>query len=184
MKRAFCLVLAIMLCWISSAFAAEIDLPSMSNEELRDLITRAQAELDSRSQADDVTPILYEGNGIKLYLTGKYEIQHRKDADLVYFEYIVENSSSRDLEISGKDGYVNGWSIGYVSFYGEPKAGKKAKDVFCVDIKPAGISEYKDIETVEFTVEFYLGKSKYSFSDPDVAQQITMTFSNGSIEIK
>lgn len=184
MKKLVCLLLIAMICFVSSALAAEIDFAEMSDEELQELITRAQAELNSRSQEENTSPILYEENGIKLYLTGKYEIQHRKDADLVYFEYIVENNTTHDIQISGHDCYVNGWDIGYVPFYGEPKSGKKAKDVFCVDIRPASISEYKDIETVEFVIEFYLGKSKYSFSDPDYQKEITMTISNGIIRIQ
>ena len=184
MKRIFCLLVMVMICCISFAYAADIDLSQMSDAELKELITHAQEELNSRTQGKDATPVLYDDNGIKLYLTGKHDIQHRTDAELVYFEYIVENNTSSDLEISGRDGYVNGWDIGYVSFYGEPNAGKKAKDVFCVDIKPASISEYKAIEEIEFTIELYLGKSKYSLSDPSYKKKITMILKDGTVEVK
>lgn len=187
MKRliATILFLVTVVCCASNALAGEIDLSKMSREELQNLINRAQTELNIRYQTENVLPVLYEENGIKLYLTGENFVQHRADADLAYIGYIVENNTSYDLEISGKDGYVNDWDINTVPFYGEPKAGKKARDVFCLKLTPAGISELEDIETVEFTIEFYLGKSKYSFGiQPDYSKHIKMTIGNGFVIIE
>lgn len=182
MKRFTCLIIAIALILFNTFAIADYDFSQMTDKELSDFIDQAQAELKKRSKSEEKSLVIYDEDGIKISFTGIYRSQHRKDAELFYFEYIAENNSSNDLEFCGRDCSVNDWEVGYLPCYGFPKAGKKAKEVMCIDIKPASISNFDEIEEIEFTLCLYFNRSSLS-RDADAEKVVTLKFENGEFYV-
>ncbi len=182
MKKILSLICVVILLLSSAVASAEFDFHSMSNTELEALIEQAQAELDNRDGVqEENSPVFYDANGIKMYLSGEYKVQWAPmaKADILYLEYIIENNSTHELDIRSMDAYVNGWDIDGISFYAEPKPGKKGKDYMAIKLTPAGISTFEEIKEVEFILEiFYDGRW---MRPADIEALIKMRFEDGKI---
>ena len=171
MKRISCLLVSLMLL-VSVAIAEDIDLKALTDEQLKDLKTQIDAELALREANDTLNNdthnsevVLYDQDGIKLYLTGEHTIREiYDDRNMLDLTCIIVNNSSAIVSLIYRDSdcSINDWETGDVGYRAnasslsfEARPGKKAKGVICFDIYKADIKDYSEIESIEFTLHLF-----------------------------
>ena len=148
MKKTISVFLVIILLFnISLAFAEEVDFSKYSDDELRSFITSARIELIKRLGKSVENTLIYDGNGIKIYLTGNYN-----DINMwgqIELECVVVNETGKEIAMWDDDAYVNGWSA-YTRKYivNNLKTGKKEKGTIYINAKKANLSSFEDIEDI------------------------------------
>lgn len=128
MKKMICILLA--LCLMAGFSLAE-GYSSMTDQELLREINLMRNELLSRDLVFYDSFVLYEGNGIKLYIdgpwTGKSGTNYRKEFEVTYtFPVVLINNSEYEVMLLVNSTYINGWKSSS-STYLNAKAGKKAR---------------------------------------------------------
>lgn len=107
MKRLLIIVLLFALI-AGSANAEDMDFCQYTNNDLIDIIRKAQAELKCR----EITNILYDDNGIKLYLTGNVIDYKALREPATRLELMIENDSDNAISLGTSQIYINGWICG------------------------------------------------------------------------
>ena len=171
---------------------AEMDFSSMSDDELHALISGAESELSKRSAEESSDLVLYDENGIKLYMTGEYVFKKTTTGNteyLLYYDCIAENNSNGPVEFLGLDSSVNGWDTGDVNFFGKstadltPSSGKKAMGKFCISMAGTDVTKYKDIKTLEFTLGLYFHGQAIYVNPPETSKLIRFEFNDGEVSL-
>lgn len=149
-------VLAIMLCFVlfaSVCFADEPDYASMTDDELRGVIKGARDELTFRQINADEDILLFEKDGVYLYLT-------RKIGNALfggdYLQTITINNSNKNIDVlqpHGLKAVVNGWDV-YASSALPVEAGHKSIGNIDLSLSDAGINSYDEVEEVVFDFDF------------------------------
>lgn len=135
------------------AFAELPVFSAMTDEELHDLINGARNELKTRELNAEADMILFEQDGITVYLTGEYET-YGSDSTYVDLKVIVVNDSDKDVNIQVDSVTVNGWDV-YGSGISGITAGHKKKGELGLKIDDADITTFEEIEEVEFNLYIY-----------------------------
>lgn len=122
MKRALSVIL-VFFTFFSCAFAEDIDLSSMDEEQLRSIISDAWAALARLEAKDDNSWVIFDDHGI---------IVTMEDVRLEYnthlgFDITVINNSDYDIIVMVEDMYINDWTVGGTNGPAV-RAGKKGKD--------------------------------------------------------
>lgn len=151
MKRFFAWILVCLLLCSGISAVADIDLDSMSAEELLALIEAAEArlaELQPEATSDD---ILYADDNIKITLNGDLYIEY----GILTIPVIVENYIDRNLIIGINDTSCNGWDIleGAISV----NALKKAKtEIYFFDaVEAADLESADDVQEISCTIRYF-----------------------------
>lgn len=166
-RKVFISIIAIICLLISSCVAfAEIDLSTMSDEELSSLISQAQQELNSRKSADGNDQIvLYDSNNIKWYITG-YEVSSW--SSYLTLNSIVENNSNADITINVETLTVDGWDVS-AWFYAQATAGKKTKEDLSFNMEDANIERVDDISNIEASIRIFNSKTYNNIDQTSVS---------------
>ncbi len=148
MKRLFAVLLAV--CLITAGAYADVltdDWKNATDAELQNALAEIQAELQTRGRAtqDAGDGTLYEGNGVKITMTGETHLF----VDLFYIGVIVENDSDRNIMVSVRDASVNGWETSTLS-PGTVQAGNKKQADMTFNISKAGIATEDEIQNISF----------------------------------
>lgn len=150
MKKFFCFLLLLCLC-SSIAMSESLDYAAMTDEQLHSIIDSARAELLRRElslSGEDL--LLFQQDGISLYLTGNYEYMSFGDkGNALKLEAIVINESEQEINIGIENVAVNGWEV-YGGSILKTGPGKKQKGAFEIRIYEAGIRTYEEIQDFEF----------------------------------
>lgn len=162
MKKLLALVFALlMLAAIPcEAFAEVPDFSAMSDEELHALFDAARNEIAARGLAAGDDTLLFEQDGVQVYMTGNNTIDDYGDTVELNIEVIIINDSAYDIALVDDTTSVNGW---VVMFYGVGgvSAGKKKKDFIELVISDASISTLEEVEDIEFVFRL-LDENSYS----------------------
>ena len=151
-KVFFTILTTICILACSCSALAELDLSTMSDDELTALIADAQQELNSRKATDETEqPVLYDDNGIKWYITG-YDMSSW--SSYLTIDCVVENESNVDITLSVDTLTVNGWDVSSW-FYAQVSAGKKTKEELSFDLEDANISGVDEITSMEAAFKIY-----------------------------
>lgn len=148
MKRLFAVLLAV--CLITAGAYADVltdDWKNATDVELQNALAEIQAEIQTRGRAtqDAGDGTLYEGNGVKITMTGETHLF----VDLFYIGVIVENDSDRNIMVSVRDASVNGWETSTLS-PGTVQAGNKKQADMTFNIGKAGITTEDEIQNISF----------------------------------
>ena len=137
----------VMLLIFTTACAEGLDFASMDDATLHSIVDGARNELAKRELNTGENTVLFEQEGVSVYLTGEYET---KEYDTVYLSLkaVVVNDSDKTVWISTDSLSVNGWDV---YSYGLPDttAGKKQKCELEFCISDAEISSYDEVEEIE-----------------------------------
>lgn len=156
-KKAVTAILVIALAFIMlvplEAFAEVPDFSAMTDEELHELIDGARNELKKRELNAEGGMILFEQDGVTVYLTGDYRI-YGDDSKYIEFSATVVNDSDYDLNIQVDSVVLNGWDV-YGGGIGGITAHHKKKGDFDLCISDADISSFEEIEEIEFNLYLY-----------------------------
>ena len=156
MKRIALTLLALVVLFSAffpcSAFAEAPDLSDMTDEELHALIDAARNELTSREMKAAENTVLFEQEGVQVYMTGNNRTENYGDSAYLYVEVIIINDSDKDIALVDKSVCVNGWEVMFFGV-GGVSAGKKKKDEIELVISDASISSLEEVEDVEFVFQ-------------------------------
>lgn len=173
MRKAITIILCfVMIC----GYAVAEDYSELSTEELHDRICQIRNELEKRELLDGNNDIIFDNNGVKIYLTGKYE----KKGTKIRIEIIIINESEYEIAINPELS-VNGWDVGFMSWKTDAKPGMKAKGYFEFEASAAEITTYEEIEEIVFWYKARFGGSGKDWISID---PITVYFNNTITEPK
>lgn len=142
LKKIFALVVALMMAIAGSAMA-DIDISTMTDEELEALIADARTELDSRrSNADGKEDVyrfpcvILDVDGYKLEVLNVSTSEYNGNA-MVNLDVIAENTSEYDIEIDLSLTTIGEWDFSDKSLSEgvKVKSGKKSKDTMMFYIR-------------------------------------------------
>lgn len=145
-KLAF--LLAILLVF-TSAYAEEWDVASMDDATLHSIIDGVRNELAKRELNADENTVLFEQDGVTVYLTGDHRIDDYGDSLYLCLDAVIINENEKNVWISTDSACVNGWNV-YADGMPETNSGKKQKCEVSFLISDADISTYEEVEDVEF----------------------------------
>ncbi len=148
MKKIFALLLVVCTMLMSGmAFAEEIDLSAMTEEELWTLIANARMELGKYNPAIAEGDVFYEDENIKITLNSEPYIEY----ETLTFDVIVENFTDMNIIASIDYCKINGWdnygSTFSVSANGKAKTAMSFYDVV-ESCELGDVSELQDISGV------------------------------------
>lgn len=165
MKRLFALLLSLlMLC--GTCLAEGMDYASMTDEQLHAVIDTARNELVKRELVAAEKTVLFEQDGVTVYMTGDYTIRESSISDDVYFKIniVVINDSDRDVGINIVNPSVNGWDVSN-AFLSTTTAGKKSKQELTLNVVNAEVKTIEQIEDVEIAFNLYDGSTYKNFAE-------------------
>lgn len=152
MKRLFSILVVLMLVFSTAALAEGIDFASMDDAALQALIDGARNELEKRGKTNgeqtvEENTVLFEENGVTVYLTGEHEVW---GSDSYYLDLgvVLVNNSDKTVSVLIDTAYVNGWEV-YGGGITDTGAGKKQQAVLDFCISDANISTYEEVEEIE-----------------------------------
>lgn len=173
MKRTLALLFALlMLC--GTCLAEGLDYPSMTDEQLHAVIDAARNELSKREQIAAEKTVLFEQDGVTIYMSGDYTVRESMVGDAVYLEIelVVVNETDRNVGISIENPSVNGWDVS-VPFLSGVSAQKKAKDTLKLNVADAEVKTAEDMEDLTLSFRLYDKDSYKTFSE---GEPITLHF--------
>lgn len=145
MKKLITVVLIIAMLLPVAAMADLPDVTALSDQELKDLVSAASAELMARNASDPEGTLRYEYEGARIYQTGPAEINF-----LGYLEIPVAVYNDMDFSISfGMDTVTcNGWDIYGDSAGASAKA--KKKESLMISLADADVTAIDQIDSFRF----------------------------------
>lgn len=153
MKKYIAMILILVLSITSMiAFAEGIDVTSMTDEELRAIVSSARNELAKRELDAAADTVLFDAEGVKMYLTGNSRVSN--DGEFAYFEVVVVNDTDVEVGITVDSASINGWDVFGSDVYGT-SAGKKQKAEMFFKISDAEISTIEEIDDMELTFRLF-----------------------------
>lgn len=152
MRRFMALLLAALFLVTAAAAAENMDFASMSDEELHSIIDGARSELTKRElvAAEDV--VLFEQDGVTVYLTGNHDT-YGDDSVYLELEVVVVNDADQSLGVGIDSASINGWNVFGGGIPGTD-AGKKQKGSLLFCISDAEAYSFEEIEDIE--LDFYV----------------------------
>ncbi len=168
MKKFISILLAFFLLG-GAAMAEGIDYASMTDVELRAILDGVRNELVKRELKAGDKILLFEQNGVSVYLTGKYQINSWGEGNhTLELEATIVNESDAKISVFFDTVSVNGWEVSGIGIV-DINPGKKKKDDFKIHLNDADVTAYEEIEDIEF--EFYVydadaNKTIFRLEDP------------------
>ena len=154
MKRIFGIILTLALIFTCTASAeTALDYAVLSDEQLHEIIDAARNELAKRELTMAEDTVLFEQDGVTVYLTGNYEVWGY-DNSYLDIEAVVVNDSDKLVSILIDIASINGWDV-YSSGIPETSAGKKQKGILEFLLTDAEISTYEEVEEIEVNFTLY-----------------------------
>lgn len=149
MKKMLSLFLVLLLV-CTAAFAEGLDFPAMTEEELHEIISAARNELTKRELVASEKLVIFEAEGVQVYLTGEHRV-YGTDTVFLDLEAVVINDSDVPVSLSTAACSVNGWNVWNMGI-SSTSVGKKQKGNFNINLTDAEISSYEEIEEIEFSL--------------------------------
>ncbi len=148
MKRFLSVLFVIML--ITGISYAE-DYSSKTDDELYAIQDAVRNELTKREMTTEGNILIFEHEGVSVYLTGEYSYDYR---DALNLDAIIINDSDKEFSFYTELS-VNGWDVYSNSAGIEAHPHKKNKDDININISDAGIKTYEEIEEMDFRISFW-----------------------------
>ena len=143
MKKLFTMLVVIVLAMPAIAMA-DLDVASMTDQELRDMIAACSAELRTRNTVEPDGTLLFETEGLRLYQIGEPHIS----SDYLYIPVAVHNDLGFQLSLSPKVAKINGWEVYSNGVLVSAEA--KKKDELSFKIADADVTELAQIDSIRF----------------------------------
>lgn len=156
MKKIIALALSLLLLIAipCEAFAELPDFAAMSDEELKEIVDAARNELAIRGLNLKEDTLLFEQDGVQVFLTGEHIFNDYGENKSLEIEVIMINDSEYTLSLSGDYASMNGWSVYFYGF-GGVAPGKKKKATIEFDADMAEVETFEEIEDVEVTFRLF-----------------------------
>lgn len=145
MKKLITIILAMAMLLPAVALADLPDVAAFTDQELRDLITAASAELLARNTAEPDGILIFEKDGIKLYQTGEPTLS----SEYMHIPVAVYNDTDFEMNVSPENAKINGWEVYSGGIVVGAKARKKGDIAF--NIANADVTELGQIDSLRFS---------------------------------
>jgi len=155
---------ALLLC--GSCLAEGLDYASMTDDQLHAIVDAARNELAKRELIAAENTVLFEQDGVTIYMTGDWKIRESSINDSIYLEInvIAINNTNRNVGIRIENPSVNGWDVS-ASLPSGVSANKKAKDVLTLDVADAEVKTAADLQDLTMTFRLLDEDSYKTFSE-------------------
>lgn len=157
MKKLFSVLMVLVLIFSTAALAEGIDFASMNDAALHAMIDGARNELAKRELIATENTVLFEQDGVQVYLTGENEVWGSDGYYALNLGVVLINESDSSVFVTANAAYVNGWEV-YGGGITDTAAGKKQRAAIDFTISEAGISTIEEIEELE--IEFWVCDSE------------------------
>lgn len=152
MKRLLACIIAILFTAMSiPALADGIDFSSMTDEEIQSLIDAGRNVLLERSLVADGKTLVFEQEGVSLYLTGDMRLT---DSGFLYVGAILVNDSGTTISLINNACSVNGW-MAFMNGIDSVAPSKKASGELQFNVKDTGIAAIEDVEEIEICIDVF-----------------------------
>ena len=148
------LILALILPAVAMAdfdLASMMDLSSISDEQLQNIISNCSAELMARHTTEPEGTLIFEYEGVKVYQTGKAEVN--AFTGFLTVPVAVYNDTDSEMVISAENTHCNGWDISAGNCRASAKS--KKKDDIYFDITDADVKTIDQIDSLNFKWQVY-----------------------------
>ena len=152
---------ALLLC--GSCLAEGLDYASMTDDQLHAIVDAARNELAKRELVAEGDTLLFEKDGVSVYLTSDFEAN---SYGRMRAKVVIINDSDKNMGVGIDSLCVNGWELTTLGF-STVSAGKKSKDELYFDGEDAEITSVEEIETIEITFHTYDGDTYQTISKID-----------------
>ena len=165
MKKILTVVLALLLL-CSSCLAEGLDYASMTDTQLHDIVDAARNELTKRELVAEGKTLLFERNGVSVYLTSDFKADsfHTDSMHFMRASVIVVNDSDINVRVGVESMSVNGWEVSNSGF-SSVSPGKKLKDELTFNAVDTDITTVEEIETIEITFRLSNADTYMFFAD-------------------
>lgn len=162
MKKFLAFVLAMLL--VFPALADQLDYSNMSGDELHDVMNSVRNELVKRELLNDEKVLLFQQDGVSVYLTGEFDITWNNEIEI---KAITINDSNSKLSIHPEDLTisVNGWDVRATCDL-EAKPGQKKKGSLSFSPEDAEIKTADEIQEIIFYFAMKLDDGKWQHIGP------------------
>ena len=165
MKKFLTVLLALLLL-CDSCLAEGLNYASMTDAQLHDIVDAARNELTKRELVAAEKTVLFEQNGVTVYMTGDYTIRESSISDDIWLKIniVVVNDSGRDVGIDTVNPSVNGWDVS-ASILSTTTKGKKSKQELTLNVKDAEVKSLDEIEELEIAFRMFDGETYKTFAE-------------------
>lgn len=144
MKKLLCILVAVLL--IPAAVLAGPDVSSMTDQELRDLISQCSAELMARNNDDAAGVLIFDESGVRVYQIGEAYINRITGRLMV--RAAIYNDTEYNLYVGIDKAHCNGWDI--QGGCGNVSAHSKSKNDLYLTVVDADVSDLSQIDSLSF----------------------------------
>lgn len=165
MKKFLTVLLALLLL-CGSCLAEGLDYASMTDAQLHDIVDAARNELTKRELVAEGKTLLFEHDGVSVYLTGDFKADslHTDSMHFMRASVIVVNDSDINVRVGVDSMSVNGWEVSNSGF-SSVSPGKKLKDELTFNAVDTDITTVEEIETIEITFRLSNADTYMFFAD-------------------
>lgn len=163
MKKILVLFVALMMM-VMPAMADQPDYVNMKDDELQTIVDSARNELVKRQLEEDGKILLFEQDGISVYLTGEYETDWM---GYILIKAIVINNTDKKYDIHPEDTTisVNGWDAAALTDL-KAKPGQKKKGSIAFRPEDADIKTSDEIQDMVFYFSLRFEGGKWQHLGP------------------
>ena len=144
MKKLITIILALALLLPAIALADLPDVTALSDQELKDLISDASAELMARNTTEPEGILIFEMEGLKVFQTAD---AYTSD-DFLYVPIALYNENNYGVTLTPSDGNCNGWDVWCTG--GNVSANAKSKEFLVFSISDADVESIDEIDSLKF----------------------------------
>lgn len=146
MKKLIVLFVALVILLPVVGLADPADVSSMTDEELKEMISACSAELMKRNTNEPEGILLFEYDGYFVYQTDEAYIK----GDYILVPVLLMNNRETETSVGIREAVLNGWDIN-VSIMGASLNEKsKKRDEIRISLKDTGVSSLEDVESFIF----------------------------------
>lgn len=146
-----CLLALVLLVAPAIALAENVDFSAMSDADIQNMIDAGRNELLKRSLVLDGDTLVFEQEGVSLYLTGEMRLT---DSGFLYVKAVLVNDSEITVSLINNACSVNGW-MAFMNGIGVTAPGKKTSGELQFNVKDTDITNVEDVKDIEFCVDVF-----------------------------
>ena len=164
MKKLLTLILALALI-LPAAALADPDVKSMTDQQLRDLISACSAELQARATTPEGWILLLEYESVQLYQIGEAKLGSSK---IITVPVAIINNSDKDVSIDAADVLCNGWEIDCWGPKASANTKKKGELQFFAD--DSDVESLEDVSSILFVWKIWDSDYNVIYKDEEPAE--------------
>lgn len=144
MKKLFTILVVMVLALYSVSALAEIDVASMSTDELHRVVDTARNELVKRELTAAGDTVLFDQDGASAYLTGQVSVN---EIGNLVMEAVFVNNTDKTLALTVDNASINGWTV-FTMGITDTMPGSRTKGCLEFTLSDASISTLDEVKDV------------------------------------